>query len=73
MPVMDGLESTRQIRRLDIRSQSGEKLPVLAMTANIFESDQQICKEAGMDGFVAKPVVPQNLFAALHEWLPRSE
>ena len=54
MPVMDGYEATRQIRKLDERRLA--EIPVAAMTANAFEEDRQKAEKAGMNGYLAKPV-----------------
>jgi CheY-like chemotaxis protein len=51
MPVMDGIEATRHIRRLDLPVQPS----IIAVTANAFDSDREHCLEAGMDDFIAKP------------------
>jgi signal transduction histidine kinase/CheY-like chemotaxis protein/HPt (histidine-containing phosphotransfer) domain-containing protein len=68
MPVMDGIEATRQIR--DPQSAVlNHAIPILALTANAMERDRELCEEAGMNGFVAKPVSPEELLEALEKWL----
>ena len=57
MPIMDGLETTEKIRARE--KKTGRHLPVVAMTANAFEEDRQLCRNAGMDGYIAKPVTSQ--------------
>lgn len=69
MPQMDGLEATRLIRRMPYTHGKTADVPIIAMTANVFEEDRQACLDAGMNDFVAKPVEPQNLFAVLNRWL----
>ncbi|NTV71834.1 MAG: response regulator [Azonexaceae bacterium] len=65
MPKMNGVDATRAIRTL-----SGyEDTPILAITANAFDEDRQICIEAGMNDHIGKPVVTELLFDTLLKWL----
>ncbi len=69
MPNMDGLDATREIRLMP----NGNRIPILAMTANAFAEDKERCFEAGMNDFITKPANPQDLFATLLKWLDRTE
>ncbi|MDD2667602.1 PAS domain S-box protein [Zoogloea sp.] len=68
MPVLDGLDATRQIRQLPDRA----GIPILAMTANAFAEDKKHCYEAGMDDFITKPTDPDRLYETVLKWLQRS-
>ncbi len=66
MPVMDGYEATRTIRR-----QPGfEELPIIAMTANAMAGDREKSLEVGMNDYVSKPIFVDQLFKALVRWIP---
>jgi CheY-like chemotaxis protein/anti-sigma regulatory factor (Ser/Thr protein kinase) len=67
MPVMDGLDATRQIRTEE--SAFGYRTPIYAMTAAAMKEDQTRCHEAGMDGFITKPVRFETLFGVLRQHL----
>lgn len=62
MPVMDGLEASRRIRR---RSDHKAFVPIVALTANAFSEDRSACIAAGMNDFLTKPVTRQRLFSVL--------
>ena len=66
MPRMNGLEATRAIRQLP----HYRDIPIIAMTANAFGSNQAECRDAGMNDFIAKPVDPAVLYQRLLTWLP---
>jgi len=66
MPVMDGLEAAAAIRRLPDR----QSLPILAMTANAFSEDRELCLAAGMNDHLAKPIELDKLQTLLLLWLP---
>ncbi|MBX3177909.1 MAG: response regulator [Candidatus Hydrogenedentes bacterium] len=61
MPVMDGLEATARIRELP----HGERVPIIAMTANAMQGDRDRCIAAGMDDYLAKPLDPRQLGRAI--------
>ena len=63
MPVMDGYEATARIRGMQDLDHAG--IPIIAMTANVFEEDMRRCLEAGMDAFIAKPVDIQTIIRTL--------
>ena len=70
MPEMDGYQATREIRRRELEN-SGEirHIPIISLTAAAFNEDRDLCLEAGMDDYLAKPVRPNELKAALQRWL----
>ena len=63
MPVMDGFEAARAIRKLENRRLA--RIPILAMTANAFEEDKQEALRSGMNAHIAKPIDIKKLFDAL--------
>lgn len=72
MPVMDGYEATRQLRQVELARGDGERLPVIALTANAMHDDRQRCLAAGMDDYLAKPFNKQQICQLLSRWLPQT-
>jgi PAS domain S-box-containing protein len=67
MPHIDGPEATRQLRQ----APSCQQTPIIAMTANAFAEDRQLCFNAGMNDFLSKPFSPERLYAITAKWLIR--
>jgi CheY-like chemotaxis protein/HPt (histidine-containing phosphotransfer) domain-containing protein len=65
MPIMDGLQATREIRRRE----KGVWIPIVAVTANAMEGERKRCLEAGMDDYISKPIRVPELVKALTYWL----
>lgn len=65
MPVMNGYEATKQIRALNDPELAG--ITILAMTANAFDEDRKKALECGMDGFLTKPIVIEELIGTLQK------
>ncbi|MDR3294203.1 MAG: response regulator [Clostridiales Family XIII bacterium] len=71
MPDMDGYSATRHIRALDIPK--AKQIPIIAMTANVFPEDIEMCLASGMDGHVGKPLDLEAVLGKLREHLPKNE
>ena len=67
MPKMDGLETTKRIRKLPDRTKAA--IPIIAMTANVFEKDRNDAFAAGMDAFAEKPISTDRLFETMKKYL----
>lgn len=65
MPEMDGFETTAAIREKE--KDTGAHVPILAMTAHTMKGDQERCLEAGMDGYITKPIHSKELYMAIED------
>ena len=63
MPVMDGLKAAKEIRKIN------QNIPIIALTANVTIEDHELCKEAGMNGFLTKPLNKVLLSSELNKWI----
>lgn len=68
MPVLDGYAATARIRARE-KETGAPRLPIIALTANAFPEDRRRCIEAGMDDYLAKPVIAADLFAVIARWI----
>ena len=67
MPVLDGLAAARRVRAWE-HEQGRARLPIVAVTSGVFEEDRRLCFDAGMDDFIAKPIVLEQLASVLDRW-----
>ena len=70
MPVMDGYEEARTIRSLDDARLA--QVPIVAMSANAFQEDIRMATEAGMDGYISKPIDVEDALGTLYDVLANS-
>ena len=70
MPEMDGLETTRRIRDSERTGRRPNRIPIVALTASTLEGDRQVCIDAGMDAFLAKPLDPAALKVIFDRLVP---
>lgn len=70
MPELDGLAATRAIRGMD---RPDAQLPIIAMTANLFDEDVEACLAAGMDAHIPKPLEAGRMIKTIAEWLERKK
>ncbi|MGC8781841.1 MAG: response regulator, partial [Anaerolineae bacterium] len=70
MPEMDGFSATHAIRQIELTS--GRHIPIVALTANAMERDRERCLAAGMDDYIAKPIIQHELRRLLEQWWPAS-
>ncbi len=71
MPIMNGLDATRNIR--DLTHPRAKTIPIIAMTANVFKEDIDVCIEAGMDDHLGKPIELSLIISKIHNYVQRLE
>ncbi len=68
MPQMDGFETTRIIRDLEEKQASSKSIPIVAITAKAMKDDRKKCMDIGMDEFITKPILMNDLKSALEQF-----
>ncbi|MCU7836887.1 MAG: response regulator [gamma proteobacterium symbiont of Taylorina sp.] len=69
MPIMDGIEATKIIRQ----KEKNKTLPIIALTAHALFKDKEKCLQCGMDDYISKPIIVDDLFSKLKHWLPETQ
>ena len=69
MPVLNGLGATQRIREIETARGDGRHIPIIALTANAMKGDEEKCLNAGMDGYLIKPVHRHQLIKAAQQWI----
>jgi CheY-like chemotaxis protein len=69
MPVLDGFEATRQIRRWEAQNNHNRPLPIVALTANALAGDRERCLKSGMNDYLSKPFTLEQLGALVKRWM----
>jgi len=67
MPEMDGFEATATVRKEELMT--GAHIPIIAMTASAMKGDRERCLQAGMDGYLPKPIRAAELFEVVESYL----
>ena len=68
MPVMDGFSATRYIREWEQKS-AYDKTPIIALTAHVLDSEKQQCFDVGMDDYITKPILADDLYQVVSCWV----
>jgi CheY-like chemotaxis protein len=70
MPVMGGFEATAAVRAME--KGTGRHIPIVALTAHAVKGDRERCLAAGMDGYIGKPIHPEELFQQIEALIPQA-
>lgn len=71
MPIMDGYEATQKIRIGDA-GEANKSIPIIAITANAMQGDEEKCMDAGMDDYLTKPIQPNRVFEKITHWINKA-
>lgn len=72
MPEIDGLETTRRIRALELEQGNNDRVPIIALTAGALQEERERCLKAGMDEFLTKPIHVNQLEMMVRKYLQKA-